>query len=488
MKEKSVGKNAALNMFKTVVTLIFPLLTFPYISRVLQVENLGKVNFANSIVNYFVLFATLGVKTYGIREGATVRNDREKFQKFFSQVFTITVVSTIVSLVVLGAVCFLTPSLETYRLLILVLSVSVILPTIGCEWICSAYEDYGYITLRSVLVQMISFGLIFTLIHKPEDYYIYALILVFSSQGSNLFNLFYVRKYIQFRITGRPDASTHLRPMLTLFASNLATSIYVSSATTVLGLFCGDYYTGVYSSAAKLYSVIKNLVSAIVIVSIPRFSYYYNNNKKDEYMKLLNQISNTLVLLVIPAAVGVFLLSEDIILLISGASYIEAASALSILAIAVIFVGASWIMSQCILIPMKMEKIVLETTIATALLNVGLNCILVGRWQHNAAAFTALVSEATVALIYYISIRKKVSVKGLPSEIFNSIVACGFMAVSIVLMKQLQLTQIIKFPLIIGVSVVVYFAVLMVRRDNYAIEYTTVIVKKMKKICSKKDK
>lgn len=481
MQEKSIGKNAGLNMFKTVITLVFPLITFPYISRVLQVENLGKVNFANSIVNYFVLFATLGLKTYGVREGAIVRNNKDKFQKFFSEVFTITIVSTIISLIVLGIISMIVPSLTMYRILILILSISVILPTIGSEWICSTYEDYGYITLRSILVQIISFILIFILIHQPKDYYLYAFILVFSSQGSNIFNLFYVKKYVKFKLTTNMNLKTHMKPMLILFASTLATSIYVSSDTTVLGLICGDYYTGLYSSASKLYSVLKNLVSSIVVVAIPRFSFYYNNNKKKQYNDLLNNISNILALLVIPIAVGVFLLSDYIIIIISGKSYSEAASALSILAIAVVFVGASWIMSQCILIPMKMEKIVLYTTILTALLNIGLNCLLVGTWKHNAAAFTTVISEMMVVLIYAVCIRNKVKIIGLSKELLKSFIACIVMAIEIIFIRRIKIAILFKFPVIVIVSVLLYYIVLILLKDQYVIDATRLVVEKGKR-------
>ena len=122
MKKKSVGKNAVLNVFRTVLTLIFPLITFPYISRVLQVENLGKVNFVNSIISYFILFATLGVKTYGTREVSAIREDKEKFQRFYSQILTITIVSTLISYLALFIIVICIPSLHNYITLFIILS------------------------------------------------------------------------------------------------------------------------------------------------------------------------------------------------------------------------------------------------------------------------------------------------------------------------------------------------------------------------------
>lgn len=481
MEEKSVGKNAALNMIKTVVALIFPLITFPYISRVLQVENLGKVNFAHSVVNYFVLFATLGLKTYGIREGAALRNDRIKFQRFFSQVLTITAVSTAVSLAVLFALTFFSPRLREYDALILILSASVVLPTLGCEWVCAAFEDYAYITVRSLLVQFLSLVLIFTLIHQPEDYYRYAFILVFSSQGANLFNLFYIRKYVKFSLTGRPEARRHLKPMLVLFASSLATTIYVSSDTTLLGLISGEYYTGLYAAATKLYAVIKNLISAIVVVSIPRFSYYYSSGKREEYHTLLSRISKVLCLLAVPAAVGVFVLSEEIILLISGSTYMEAASALRILSLAVVFVAASWVQSQCVLIPMKKEKWVLYTTSATAVLNVVLNLLLIGKWRHNAAAFTTVIAEATVVLVYALVIRKDGKVEGLSRQILHAAVGSAVMAVWLIYVKTWDGSVLLRLLAAILGGMGIYGLVLLALKDEVVKEVAGQILRRLKR-------
>lgn len=470
-----------MNMVKTVVALVFPLITFPYISRVLQVENLGKVNFAHSIVNYFVLFATLGLKTYGIREGAALRNDRVKFQMFFSQVLTITAVSTAVSLAVLFALTFSSPRLREYDVLILILSAAVVLPTIGCEWVCAAFEDYAYITIRSLLVQFLSLILIFMLIHKPEDYYAYACILVFSSQGSNIFNLFYIRRYVKYSLTRKTDAGHHIKPMMVLFASSLATTIYVSSDTTVLGLISGEYYTGLYTAATKLYSVIKNLISAIVVVSIPRFSYYYSNGKTEEYHALLCRISKVLCLLAVPAAAGVFVLSEDIILLISGETYMEAASALRILSVAVVFVAASWVQSQCVLIPMKKEKWVLYTTAATAVLNVLLNLILVRKWQHNAAAFTTVIAEATVVLVYHFVIRRDVKIEGLFRQGVHAAAGSAVMVGWLLLVQSWDGNVLFRLSAAIISGIGIYSLVLLLLKDEVARGIASQLLRRLKR-------
>lgn len=479
MKNKSVGKNAILNVIKTVIALLFPLITFPYISRVLQVDNLGKVNFANSVVNYFILFATLGLGTYGVREGAALRDDRDKFQKFFSEVYTISLFSTLISLIGLVVITIFLPGLRSYELLILILSISVILPTIGCGWVCAAYEDFGYITIRTILVQIISLALIFAFIHIPGDYYKYAAILVFSSQGANIFNLFYIRRYVKIVPVLHMNASKHLKPLLILFASSLATSIYVSSDTTVLGFVCGDYYTGLYGAATKLYSVLKNLISAIVIVSIPRFSFYYGSNKREEFDSLLNKISKALVIITLPIVAGVFTLSREIILFISGKQYIEASSALRILSVAVLFVAISWIQSQCILVPMKQEKAVLYTTIFTAILNVVLNILLVGKWKHNATALTTLISEACVVIIYFRVIGSKVRFPKIGYELFHGLIAAVAMIGALYLIGRIDMNIYIQLPLSVLIGALVYAVILLLLRDKVAILIINKIFKKL---------
>lgn len=477
MQEKSVGKNAALNMVMSVIALVFPLITFPHISRILQVENLGKVNFSRSVVNYFVLFATLGLKTYGIREGAALRNDARRFQKFFSQVLSITVVSTVISLTVLYGLVFLSPRMREYSRLIMILSVCVILPTVGCEWVCAVFEDYSYLAICSFIVQGLSMVLIYVIIRKPKDYYLYAGIIAFSSLGTNLFSLLRVRRYVRFSLTGKMDAGRHLKPILVLFASSLATTVFVNSDTTLLGILSGEYHTGLYTAASKLYSVVKSLIYAIVIVSIPRFSYYHGNHQKDAFQALLERISKALCLMVIPAAVGVASLSEEIILLISGESYLPAVPTLRILSVAVVFATASWVQTQCILIPMKKEKWVLYSTIAVALLNVSLNLVLIPRWQHNAAAITTVIAEATAAGIYRLLLRKTIKIPNLHRQVFHGIFGSAVMLVWLLYVKTWSVAVWLRLPAGILGAMGIYAAALLVLRDEVALEYAAMAVK-----------
>ena len=158
---KSLGKNAFLNGFRNVLNLLFPLLTFPYVSKVLNVEGIGQYNFAQATVSYFLLVAGLGISTYAIREGAKYREDKEAFNVFASEVLLCNAISTIIAYLLLALCMIFVGKLQTYATLIWVFSIQIVFTTIGVEWLYSIYEEYEYITIRSIVVKIISIILIF---------------------------------------------------------------------------------------------------------------------------------------------------------------------------------------------------------------------------------------------------------------------------------------------------------------------------------------
>ena len=174
MSEKSLKVNSILNVIKTISSILFPLITFPYISRVLQPAYVGKVNFGASFVSYFSLIASLGITTYAIRECSAVRGDKNKLGEIASQIFSINVYTTIIAYVMLGLSLIFFRELDSYRTLIIVQSTAILFTTWGTDWLNSAMEDFAYITIRTIAFQFLSLVLMFLLVKTPEDYIKYA--------------------------------------------------------------------------------------------------------------------------------------------------------------------------------------------------------------------------------------------------------------------------------------------------------------------------
>lgn len=393
MKKKSLGLNAALNGFRSVLNIIFPIITFPYISRVLTVGEIGKYNWSNSFVSYFLLIAGLGVSTYAIREGAKFRNDRKTLSDFASQVFSINILSTLASYVLLLLCVLIFSKIHAYAICVFIFSIQIIFTTLGTEWIYSIFEEYAYITIRSILFKILSIVLLFIFVRRPGDYLKYAAITVFSAVGSNVLNYVHAKKFCTISFTFNIDWKSHIKPILIIFGSSVASAIYVSIDTTLLGLINNNYVVGIYSVSSKMYTIVKQLISAVLTVAIPRFALLWGRNRIRQYRQLLLKISDVLAMISVPMSVGVYMLAPQIVVLLSSEKYIRSVSSLRLLCPALIFSIFSWIFTSCVLIPAKREDKVFIVTAVSAIINVVLNLLLMPAFKENAAAVTTSLSE-----------------------------------------------------------------------------------------------
>lgn len=470
LKKKSLAKNAMLNSLKTILAMIFPLITFPYASRVLQVENMGKVNYASSIISYFVLLAGLGIKTYAIREGARIRDNKEKLEKFSSEIFSINIISTIIAYVLLILVIIGVNKLRPYSLLLIIQSLNIVGTTLGVEWLYTIYEDYLYITIRSIVVQFVSMILLFVLVHNVNDYIVYASISVFATTASYIFNFFHSRKIIHIHFSLKGNLKQHIKPILIIFAMSVATTIYVNSDTTMLGWISGDYYVGLYNAATKVYNIVKSLMAASILVALPRLSSYLANGHKDEYEKEAGQILNTFILLLLPTIVGLFMAAKNIVGVLSGEGYELAVPALKILAISLLFSIIATYMIHVVLLPAKLEKEIMRATIVSAVVNILLNIFFIPAFQHIGAALTTVIAEFIVMLWQIVTARHlrfgKINVR----DIIIVLVGCSAIAIICYISNMLLKGNIITLFVEVIFSICTY-AIILILGKHSEIQY-----------------
>ena len=467
MKKKSLGLNALLNGIRTVLNTLFPLITFPYISRVLSVENVGKYNFALSVIQYFLLIAALGISTYEVRERTKFRDDKKKFSIFANEIFTINIISTITAYILLVFTVAAVPKFKDYAVIIAVFSIEILFTTIGTEWIYSIYEEYVYITIRSIVFKVISIILLFLLVKKPDDYIVYAGITVFANAGSNILNFIHAKKYCLLKFDMGLALKRHLKPIMIIFASTVATTIYINSDTTMLGFMGTDFEVGIYSVSSKIYRIVKQMLAAILIVTIPRLSLLMGQKRIEEYKNILTQIFNVLVMLVLPSVTGLILLSKEVVLLISGKEYIKATNSLKLLSIALIFCIFGWIYNQCVLIPARKEKIVLIATLVSALANIAINFVCIPFWRENAVAFSTIFAEAIMMIVCVYVGRKIVRLNaGVAYNICTVCVGCIGIWLSCKFVKHFSLSSIATLVLSILLSCIVYGMCLILMRNK----------------------
>lgn len=477
MKNKSLKMNIALNGIKTITTMIFPIITFPYISRVLQVDNLGKVNFATSIVNYFLLIAGLGISTYATREGARLRDDNKNLNEFCNQIFTINIISTIISYILLILILFSSKKLQLYKLLILIQSLNIIGNTLGVNWVYSIYEDYLYITIRTIIFQIISLVLLFIFVREMNDYIEYAWILVISNSGSNILNYINSKRYLNIRITKNINFKKHLKPIFIIFASAIATTIYVNSDSTMLGIICDDYSVGLYGASVKVYMILKSLVASAILVTLPRLSNYIANGKLDEFKITAYEIFDLTMILLLPIVIGILMTAKEIILIVSGPSYIDSVTSLKLLSISLVFSILAVFCTNAILLPMEFEKTVMKSTISSAIANIVLNLFFIKTMKQNGAAITTIISEIIVFYIQYRIVKKYIPIKFDIKNYYSLVLGCIGIVVSCAVIDIIFKNFIIVFILKVIISASIYILILVSCKNKVFMKFIKPILK-----------
>ncbi len=477
IKNKFIGVNALLNAIKTIFSIIFPLITFPYISRVLGVENIGIYNFSTSVVSYFTLLAGLGINTYAIREGARYRNNKKDISEFCSEVFSVNLISTLISYGILAVCLFFLPSLHDDALIIMILSVSICFTTLGCEWVFNIYEEFGYITIRTILFQILSVILMFVFVKNKHSLIQYALITVLATSGANIINIFARKKFCDIRFCFGRKLKKHLLPILILFANSIAMTIYINSDVTILGLISGNYYVGLYSVATKVYTMLKSLLGALIVVSIPRLSSYLGADNKKQYVETSSIILNALITIAVPAMVGTFALSDEIVLILSGREYIAASMALKILSVALVFSIFSWFYTSCVLVVNKQDRSVLKATTLAAVVNIVLNVILIPYFNQNAAALTTALAEFVSAFVCYLYGRKYFHTNLQKNDIISVLMGSLLILLICYLVRLCISSLCVSIAVSVVISMLVYGVVLVLFRNN-SLKYILDFVKR----------
>lgn len=471
----NIKKNSAYNMIKTCVQMLFPLITYPYVLRILLPDNMGKYNFSVSIATYFSLIATLGVSTYAIRECAKEKEDRERLGSLASQIYTINMCTTAISLMLLFIAVFSVPKLNSYRALILIQGGSILLSTLGTDWLFSAVEDFRFLTLRTIFAQVAGAACIFLLVRKPEDYVLYAIINVLSLNGVQIINLFYRRKYCIVKIVSDKTLMRHVTPILLLFSMMFAQQILASSDSVMLGFFRNDYEVGIYGVASKIYSVLNSTVASITWVLLPGISAAYASKDGSDIKSLLRYGISIMVTLGIPVVAGTFFLAPEMVLLLGGSEYSEAVILVQIIAFVLLLSFAGNIIFNLCLLAAGRDKICALNCIFNATLNIVLNLIFIPKYGAVAAALTTLWSMVFSLLFALPFVNLKLlsfKIKEFSGAIIEAAIIWG-----VVELSRMVFSDIIVVFFSFVVSVIVYMVILLLTKNELFID----IVNKVKR-------
>lgn len=345
MRVHSLKFNALMNMILTSSSLIFPLITVPYVSRVLNPAGIGAVAFAQSIISYFSLAALLGIQMYGVRACAQVRDDKVMLSQTVEELILILVLST--SMVFVAYVCtlFFVPRFTADRPLYLMFSLALWLASFGVEWFYQAIEQYTYITVRSIIVKIIGLVLMFAFVHETSDYRIYGCIIIFTGYGSNILNMIRLRSLVTFVPFSQLNIRRHFKPMRSFLISSISSGMYVQADIVMLGLLSNNTIVGIYQLVAKIKGILTSAINSVVTVMLPRLSYYAKHSKKEYDALMIKNIEFVLVFSYAGMAC-VALCPEAIIDIIAGDQYRDAVVPMLYILPTLLLVSLNAVLSQ----------------------------------------------------------------------------------------------------------------------------------------------
>lgn len=399
MKIHSVKYNFIMNAILTVAGIIFPLITFPYISRVLLVEGSGKVAFATSVVTYFTMFASLGIPTYGVRACAIVRDNKEKLSKTVQELLIISGGTTLLTYIVFGISLFVIPEFAQERTLLLIVGLGIGLNTIGVQWLYNALEQYSYITTCSILFKVIGMILMFFLVKESSDYQIYGGVYVIASFGSYVLNFICLRKFVTFQKTGTYQFKQHLKHIMVFFAMSAGASIYLNLDVVMLRFLQSNEAVGYYNAGIKVKTVLVTCVTSLGTVLLPRLSYYIETADKKAFQLMVGKAFRFVFVAASAVTVYFSIFARESILLLSGEAFLPAVGPMMILMPTVLLIGLSNVTGIQILTPNGREREVMYSIWGGAILDFVLNLIVIPKFSANGAALSTLLAEGMVLLL-----------------------------------------------------------------------------------------
>lgn len=476
MAQKSIKKNYVYNLTYQILTLITPLITTPYLSRVFGADGIGTCSYIESISSYFVLFATLGLTTFGQRETSYVQDDRKKRSIIFWETNIIELIASTLCIVAYVAFSFSQTNYKLY--LVLVLNLFSVIANIS--WFFQGMEEFGKIVLINIIFKIINIVYIFTFVKTKDDIIIYLFGVAFFGLINNLSYWISVPQYIDRPILKELHPSKHIKTVIALFVPTIAMQVYTVLDKTMIGVITNNSFeNGYYEQALKIARLVLTIVTSLGTVMIPRIGYHYSKGDMEIVKQYMYRAYKFVWLCGVPLTLGLIAISNNFVPWFFGDGYDKVVSLLGILSFLILAIGINNVTGMQYLIPTKRENIFSLTVIIGALTNFVLNFFLIQMFQSMGAAIASVVAETTIAIIQIYIVRKELS----PFEIvkcgLHYFIAGGLMFITLMQIRGYFNASVLHTFELVIIGAIIYGSVLLVMKDEFLLSNIYKIFKKI---------
>lgn len=477
---QSVKVNYILNLINTGTQMLFPLITFPYVCRVIEADGIGQINFFQSIISYISLFTCLGIPMYAIREIARDRSDVVQMNRTAMEILLLHSMLTLVGYAIVAILCLTVPQIQVNIPLFLILSLTIFFTAIGCEWFYQGIEDFKYITIRGLIIKTVSVVLLFIFVKSKTDLLYYGCYTVFGVLGGNIFNFFRLRKYIHREniIFSELHIKRHIKPVLKVFSFSVVTSIYLQLNTVLLGFLKNAIAVGYFAAATKVMQMLLMMSSCLGSVMMPRASHLIAENKKDEFNRLIQKSYDFTLAIALPMTIGLIFCAPSLIMALCGVKFEHSILPSQIIAPIILMVAISNVFGIQVLFPKGKTNIVTLCCGIGAVADLILNLCLIPFFSYIGTSIAYLGAEvATTVSMYFIG-RRYIPIIYFKKSHLTYALGCVVMAFALYGISLLQLRTLTTLLVQGCCGVLIYFIILCISKDEMLIQILSRIKKK----------
>lgn len=466
-KNTSITKNYLYNVAYKILTLFTPLITTPYISRVLGVENVGIYNYTYSIISYFVLFGILGLTMYGQREIAYVQDDKVKRNKVFWDLFFIRLITMGTSILVF----FVYIQKSEYKIYLFIFLFELIANLFDIAWLYYGMEEFKVITIRNFIIKITGVICIFIFVNDSNDLNIYIWSNVLVLLLGNLSLWINIKRFIGKPIFEVTSIKKHFIPIIILFLPQCIDSVYMIMDKIMIGNMSTITQVGLYSQADKIIKMAVTVVTSMGLVMSPRIAASFANGDKDEIKSYLHKSFEFIFIIAIPIMFGIAAIANNFVGWFFGDGYGEVIDLIKYLAPTILFLGINSVIGWQYLLSVKREKEFIFSVSIGAICNIILNIMLINKFEAKGAVAASLISMAIMSLINFIFIRKEISFKYLFSKIYKPLISSIIMYIGVRLVGNYLEIAFISTVLQVIIGISLYIVVLFSVKDTILINY-----------------
>ncbi len=477
MKEKSLKRNYLYNVIYKVANVIIPFITAPYIARVLGADGVGKVSYTESVVSYFVLFATMGIPIFGQREISYVQDKTEERSIVFWNTFVLQFVISLIISLVYFAFSYIWGGNLYY-----IFALNIFAVMFDISWFFQGIEEFGKLVLRSILVRIVNVIFLFCFVKTKNDLTIYAVGIALFPLLGNLSLWKYLRRYINRPTIKNLNPFGNIKTVLSLFIPTIAIQIYTVFDKTMIGLITkNDFQNGYYEQATKITKIVISMITAMGAVMIPRVGYYLKNKSNKDVINLIKKGYNFIWFLGIPVFIGMIVVAPNFVPWFFGDGYNEVVILLQILSALVLAICISNMTGYQYLIPTNQQSFLTVSVVVGSIVNFALNLLLINKYQAVGASIASVIAEMAVTICQMYLIRNQLPVWDILKLSKNYCIAGAIMGLITAIISTRIKASIIGTVILVVCGAAIYFLTLFVMKDSFFVNHIRQVYCKVKK-------